>query len=583
MEVTVEGCSISQEEVDTSKGWKEVRHRRSDRRTSQHRESTLSPTRLDKRNNNPWKGRLEQIRKASRMPHLPRGDYKIVIRPRGGLKISEHGIVPLTVAVQDAAGIPRDEREEDIVCPNNYQNILIVSTSDQERANKYQEVARIKIQDTFYEANAYETAPDMTAKGVIRGIPLDEGPRDITAAVVTSAGIFITPGIVYEDSGSVGVDLIVWVAAGVASLIHCLCFAELGTMLPSAGGVHEYLRAGMDSTGRIGDFLSFLAAWCFFLVDPIAVSIQGLTFTAYALSLPYGNCTPPHAVTVLVTIVIVELAAVVNTFSLKTSMKIQNLLFLVKLGVLLAIIATGTVWCLKGVTESNKETGDTLSKGDSSMITCMAEEMSNPSRIIPRSLLGGVFLVTALQLLTNGAYFVVLNHESFAASEATAVTFGRAAWGQAGEWLVPIAVCVSTFGTMSASSFSNSRLIMAAARSRHLPAPFGLITLHSSLPVIAIAFRTCLAVVITVFGSVGLLAKCAMVIVSTINVLVMFALLRLREAMKGRVRAVKVPTFLVLVNIAIELSMALTPFNEDSHRELLGPRREAKDDRYDFT
>ncbi|XP_065310547.1 uncharacterized protein [Dermacentor albipictus] len=186
MEVTVDGRSISQEEMDTSKGWKEVRHRRSDRRTSQHRESTLSPTRLGKRNNNPWKGRLEQIRKASRMPHLPRGDYKIVIRPRGGLKLSEHGIVPLTAAVQDAAGIPRDEREEDIVCPNNYQNILIVSTSDQERANKYQEVARIKIQDKFYESNAYETAPDMTAKGVIRGIPLDEGPRDITAAVVTS-------------------------------------------------------------------------------------------------------------------------------------------------------------------------------------------------------------------------------------------------------------------------------------------------------------------------------------------------------------------------------------------------------------
>ncbi|XP_075529938.1 asc-type amino acid transporter 1-like [Dermacentor variabilis] len=136
----------------------------------------------------------------------------------------------------------------------------------------------------------------------------DMGLFSAVAVVVGSsigAGIFITPGIVYEDSGSVGVDLIVWVAAGVASLIHCLCFAELGTMLPSAGGVHEYIRAGMDSTGRIGDVLSFLAAWCFFLVDPIAVTIQGLTFTAYALSLPYGNCTPPHAVTVLVTIVIV--------------------------------------------------------------------------------------------------------------------------------------------------------------------------------------------------------------------------------------------------------------------------------------
>ncbi|KAH7941362.1 hypothetical protein HPB49_012702 [Dermacentor silvarum] len=172
--------------MDTSEGWKDVRYRRSHRQASQHRESTLSPTWPYKRNDNPRKGRLEQIRNASRMPHLPRGDYKIVIRPRGALKISEHGIVHLTAAVQDVAGIPRDEREEDIVCPNNYQNILIVSASYQEHAIEYQEVARIKIQDKFYEANAYETAPDMTAKGVIRGIPLDEGPRDITAAVVTN-------------------------------------------------------------------------------------------------------------------------------------------------------------------------------------------------------------------------------------------------------------------------------------------------------------------------------------------------------------------------------------------------------------
>lgn len=117
---------------------------------------------------------------------MPRGDYKIVIRPTGGIQISEHGVVNLTAAVQDVAAIPPEEREEDIICPNNYQNILIASTPDQEHANKYQAIARIKVQDKFYETNAYETAPDMTAKGVIRGIPLEEGPRGITAAVVTT-------------------------------------------------------------------------------------------------------------------------------------------------------------------------------------------------------------------------------------------------------------------------------------------------------------------------------------------------------------------------------------------------------------
>ncbi|KAH6924943.1 hypothetical protein HPB50_026664 [Hyalomma asiaticum] len=273
------------------------------------------------------------------------------------------------------------------------------------------------------------------------------------------AGIFITPSIVYEDSGSVGVDLLVWLAAGVASFIRfvralpsqvflrtsffgqrAFVTPELGTMLPSAGGAHEYLRVGMKSMGRTGDVISFLYVWCFLLVDPTAVTVQGLTFTAYALSLPYGSCPPPHAVTVLVTVVTVELAAVVNTFSLKTSMKIQNAFFMLKLGVLLAIIGTGVVWCMRAPHVLRNFTfGTSTPPGNilqafvvamytgsgSTTISCMAEEMSNPSRIIPRSLLGGVFLVTCLQVLTNAAYFAVLDHEAFSASEATAVTFGR--------------------------------------------------------------------------------------------------------------------------------------------------------------
>ncbi|KAH7969936.1 hypothetical protein HPB52_022783 [Rhipicephalus sanguineus] len=172
--------------MDNSKGWTVVRNRRSSRRDSQHHGNNLSPTRPVERNGTPRKGRLEQICKASRMSHLPRGDYKIVIKPTGGIKISEHGVVNLTAAVQDAAGIALEEREEDIICPNNYQNIVITSTPDQEHANKYQAIARIKVQDKFYETNAYETTPDMTAKGVIRGIPLEEGPKDVTAAVATT-------------------------------------------------------------------------------------------------------------------------------------------------------------------------------------------------------------------------------------------------------------------------------------------------------------------------------------------------------------------------------------------------------------
>lgn len=69
------------------------------------------------------------------MPRLPTGDFKIVIRPRGGLQLSKLSLTELDKAVYEAAEIPYEERETDTICPNNFQNILVVSTPNQGHAD----------------------------------------------------------------------------------------------------------------------------------------------------------------------------------------------------------------------------------------------------------------------------------------------------------------------------------------------------------------------------------------------------------------------------------------------------------------
>ncbi|KAH7943986.1 hypothetical protein HPB52_014150 [Rhipicephalus sanguineus] len=129
--------------------------------------------------------RLRQITRASRMPQLPRQDYKIIVRPRGGLRVSDHGAARIANSVYQAADIPREAREQDTICPNYQQNIIVVSTPVEEHANRYQRIACIKLGTQEFEASAYEAAPENTSKGVIRGIPLDDTARDITANVIT--------------------------------------------------------------------------------------------------------------------------------------------------------------------------------------------------------------------------------------------------------------------------------------------------------------------------------------------------------------------------------------------------------------
>ncbi|KAH7977752.1 hypothetical protein HPB49_003374 [Dermacentor silvarum] len=89
-------------------------------------------------------------------------DYKIIIRPRGGLRVADHGAARLATSIYHAAEIPREAQDE---TPSK--------------------ISRIKIGNQAFETSAYEAAPDCTSKGVIRGIPLEDTARDITANVIT--------------------------------------------------------------------------------------------------------------------------------------------------------------------------------------------------------------------------------------------------------------------------------------------------------------------------------------------------------------------------------------------------------------
>ncbi|KAH7981810.1 hypothetical protein HPB52_001165 [Rhipicephalus sanguineus] len=125
-----------------------------------------------------------KLLKGARMPDLPRGDIKIVLRPRGGLHVSDVTRVELSRAIAAAAQIPANEANEDVVCLNLQQNIVVVSTSKREHADRYAAVGRIDIRGTAHEISTYEAAPHGTVKGVIRGIPLEDTAQEIQDNVV---------------------------------------------------------------------------------------------------------------------------------------------------------------------------------------------------------------------------------------------------------------------------------------------------------------------------------------------------------------------------------------------------------------
>ncbi|KAH9367332.1 hypothetical protein HPB48_000247 [Haemaphysalis longicornis] len=102
------------------------------------------------------KGKL--LRKA-RMPELPRGDMKIIVRPRGGLRVGAVTRVELSRAITAAAQVAAEDARGDVVCPNSHQNILVFSTPQRGNADRYNAVERIDVRGTTYEHVVHEYNP----------------------------------------------------------------------------------------------------------------------------------------------------------------------------------------------------------------------------------------------------------------------------------------------------------------------------------------------------------------------------------------------------------------------------------------
>lgn len=125
------------------------------------------------------------ISRAARMPmNIPREESKIIIRPKGGLNTGRVEAPTLTAAIWTSVGITKAEAMQDTICANVAQNIIVVSTPDEQRARRYVKLRSLIIGGQTHEANAYFAAPHDTSKGVIHGIPTPDTAADIRDNII---------------------------------------------------------------------------------------------------------------------------------------------------------------------------------------------------------------------------------------------------------------------------------------------------------------------------------------------------------------------------------------------------------------
>ncbi|KAH7932337.1 hypothetical protein HPB51_029353 [Rhipicephalus microplus] len=85
-----------------------------------------------------------RVVKASRMPQLPEEHHKITLRPRGGLNLSTVSTTVIGTAVIGASGLMAEQANEDVVCPNFTQIIIVLSTPEADNAARYLKIKSFK-------------------------------------------------------------------------------------------------------------------------------------------------------------------------------------------------------------------------------------------------------------------------------------------------------------------------------------------------------------------------------------------------------------------------------------------------------
>lgn len=162
----------------------------------------------------------------------------------------------------------------------------------------------------------------------------------------------------------------------------------------------------------------------------------------------------------------------VNCYSVNLGMAVQNVFTAAKLVAVVVVICGGAWKLMQGNTQhlSNAFNGPMPNVGAIATafytglwaydgwnnLNYVTEEIKNPSKNLPRSIIIGIPLVTLCYALINISYLAAMSPQEMIESEAVAVTFGNRILG-ALAWLMPLSVTISTFGSANGTLFAAGR------------------------------------------------------------------------------------------------------------------------------
>lgn len=324
----------------------------------------------------------------------------------------------------------------------------------------------------------------------------------MVAGNMIGCGIFLVSAETARLVKSAWLLLVVWIVAGVVSLLGALAYGELAANITDEGGQYMYLKKIYN------DLTAFSYGWTlFFVIQTGSIAAICLAFAKFSgilfqtastlfnfkdpvissthYILTIGNY---HLSTVqVIAVCVCALLTYINSRGVEYGVFMQNLFTVTKILSLIAIVVCGIFFGLNwDVIHANFPKGcATFHFADMKLVasatvgalfaaitwnnlTFIAGEIKEPEKNIPRAMVYGVGLVVILYLLINAVYVytIPINAIAHAHEDIVAQAVMGSMFGKIGEVVIAVIIMISAFGCANGMILTGSRVYYKMAKDR---------------------------------------------------------------------------------------------------------------------
>jgi len=344
----------------------------------------------------------------------------------------------------------------------------------------------------------------------------------ITAAIVIAnmigTGVFTGTGYNAQALHDPKTILFAWFIGGVVALCGAACYAELGTMMPRAGGEYVYLREAYHPVlGSMSGWASLTAGFSG------AIATSSLLFAKYLATLIDGIGSP--GAQKIIAIVLILTITAMHSFDTKVGGRVQQIFTLLKVALIVVFIAAGFLvgngdWSHFATQAGGFANVPTTTFAIQLMYVSfaysgwnaaayIAGEVERPEKTLPRSLLLGTGAVMALYLLLNVIYFYALPSSVLGGPPdkfAPVVEVGHAAavqlFGAGAGNLITSLIALALVSAVSAMVMAGPRVYAAMATDRALPHQLAYFS-KRGVPIAAVVAQGVIAALLVLVGEIG--------------------------------------------------------------------------------